>query len=400
MIQTNDIITGGIVLSVVGATLVYLRSIPSLIINRIKRRLLFTVRVYQTDTLFDMLDDWFIKHYPAECKDVEAIYSPPCTPSLSSDNEDSLIYRQEDSFFIIRYLGKRLVVRKTKEKMDHANDVRNVFLRHYRIVGWMAKKQISALMNEVVKEYESSKKTGRVNIYYSDDDGTFLSTQSSRAKPIDKVILPTSVREKLLSDINLFRDSREWYYQNNLTYKRGYMLYGPPGTGKTTLCLSIASYLQKDLLVINLNTINSDARLTKMFANIRSNNVTVIEDIDASFDGRKSKGKITFAGLLNAIDGVVQKEDFILIITTNHPEKLDPALIRPGRIDVQIEIPNPGPVEVSEYLTGFYSTPIRISSCQPNLSMAKIQEICVRNRYDQAAAIREISDMITEMKIA
>ncbi len=84
---------------------------------------------------------------------------------------------------------------------------------------------------------------------------------------------------------------------------------------------------------------DDDLREAMMCAPKRS--LIAIEDVDAVFTGREGGEKrpgVSFSGLLNAIDGVAAQEGRALVMTTNHKERLDPALIRPGRADVHTEL--------------------------------------------------------------
>lgn len=89
-----------------------------------------------------------------------------------------------------------------------------------------------------------------------------------------------------------------------------------------------------------------DDTLNTLLNNSPMRSIILLEDIDAIFVDRTSVQKqnqqfsrsVTFSGLLNALDGVRSQEGRILMMTTNHREKLDPALLRPGRADVHVEL--------------------------------------------------------------
>jgi len=102
--------------------------------------------------------------------------------------------------------------------------------------------------------------------------------------------------------------------------------------------LGIASELNYKLAILDLNTINSDEQLSARISDAPERSILLMEDVDAIFVDRtsvqKRKRGITFSGFLNALDGVRSKDGTITIMSTNHKEKLDPALIRPGRCDV------------------------------------------------------------------
>jgi mitochondrial chaperone BCS1 len=126
------------------------------------------------------------------------------------------------------------------------------------------------------------------------------------------------------------------------------LLYGPPGTGKTSFTQAIAGACGLHICYLNLagGNLNDDS-LNTLLNSTEVNSIILLEDIDAIFQGRESVQEkrdggqsVTFSGLLNALDGVRSQEGRILIMTTNHKDKLDPALLRPGRADRCIELGN------------------------------------------------------------
>ena len=66
------------------------------------------------------------------------------------------------------------------------------------------------------------------------------------------------------------------------------------------------------------------------------------------------QSSVTFSGFLNALDGVASGEERIIFMTTNHPERLDPALIRPGRVDLSVLIDDASPMQAKRLFTQFY----------------------------------------------
>jgi chaperone BCS1 len=157
-------------------------------------------------------------------------------------------------------------------------------------------------------------------------------------RPPESVVLPAGVLEEMIGDARTFLERREWYLQRGIPYRRGYLLHGPPGTGKSSAVVAVASALRMDIAVLNLNAVAlDDNELCELLAETPDNSVVLIEDIDCAFVARQSSdekaNKVTFSGLLNSIDGVAAGEGRLLFATTNHIEQLDPALIRPGRID-------------------------------------------------------------------
>lgn len=198
-------------------------------------------------------------------------------------------------------------------------------------------------------------------------------TVPARERPMATVYMDEGVRRRVIDDIQKFIDGEEWYVNRCIPYRRGYLFYGPPGTGKTTFATALASHFKRWIYCMNLNSVGSDESLAAAFATIPPNSIVLIEDVDAFGVGnrrtsvpaeespsgvnvnpqtgevstlkagqqlqqQKQNTGVTMSGLLNAVDGLIATEGRILIMTTNHVDKLDPALLRSGRIDVRVEL--------------------------------------------------------------
>ncbi|CAI6057959.1 unnamed protein product [Clonostachys chloroleuca] len=210
---------------------------------------------------------------------------------------------------------------------------------------------LKRLTEECRHEYLANSEN-QTTIYENGNDG-WIKDKAVTARPLSTVILHEQQKELLVHDLRGFLDpkTKHRYSTHSIPYKRGYLLYGPPGTGKTSFSLSIAGEAGMDIYVINMHSID-DWKLKTLFRSLPKKCVVLLEDIDAagatcsrSFnpegpesdrEKRSQKKGVTLSGLLNALDGVSSEEDRVLIIITNRPEKLDNALIRPGRVDLKI----------------------------------------------------------------
>jgi chaperone BCS1 len=165
--------------------------------------------------------------------------------------------------------------------------------------------------------------------------------ETATARNVNSVVLPASDKEKLVQDLDDFvsRGTRAWYAEHGIPYKRGYMLHGSPGAGKTSLIQAIAGRYKRNLAILTPSHPKmTDESLKAAVQRVPPKSIIVLEDVDAIFEGRtSSKSSLTFSGMLNALDGVGNGTGQIFILTTNHREKLDPALIRNGRVDVHVE---------------------------------------------------------------
>ncbi|CAH8310912.1 unnamed protein product [Eruca vesicaria subsp. sativa] len=172
-------------------------------------------------------------------------------------------------------------------------------------------------------------------------------------------------KEGIKKDLVKFSKGKDYYKKVGKAWKRGYLLFGPPGTGKSTMISAIANFLDYDVYDLELTTVKDNSELKKLLLDTKSKSIVVIEDIDCSLDltgQRKTKkeedeeedkekkkekkkedekkSKVTLSGLLNSIDGLWSacSDEKIVIFTTNFVDKLDPALIRRGRMDKHIEM--------------------------------------------------------------
>ncbi|KAJ3203127.1 hypothetical protein HDU82_006822 [Entophlyctis luteolus] len=186
-----------------------------------------------------------------------------------------------------------------------------------------------------------------------------------RAKrPLESVVLDTGVREAVVGDLERFLAATAWYRDRGIPYRRGYLLYGPPGTGKTSFIQAVAGHLSYNICILNLSERGmTDDRLAHLLANTPPQSLLLLEDIDAAFIRRdaatdsKKEGfysAVTFSGLLNALDGVAAAEERVVFMTTNHVDRLDAALIRPGRVDMRVYMGNARDDQARRMFERFY----------------------------------------------
>lgn len=167
-----------------------------------------------------------------------------------------------------------------------------------------------------------------------------------KRRPISSVILSAGLSDKILADCLDFIDHPQWYTERGIPYRRGYLLYGPPGCGKSSFIMALAGELEYNICVLNLSERGlTDDRLNHLLSVAPQQSIILLEDIDAAFVSREDTSakkaafeglnRVTFSGLLNCLDGVASTEARIVFMTTNYLERLDPALIRPGRVDMK-----------------------------------------------------------------
>ncbi|KAG7447969.1 mitochondrial chaperone BCS1 [Guyanagaster necrorhizus] len=180
-------------------------------------------------------------------------------------------------------------------------------------------------------------------------------------RPLPSVVLAPGQSERIQQDLKSFMERRQWYADRGIPYRRGYLLHGPPGSGKSSFIQALAGAFSYDISIISLSERGlGDDKFNFLLSNAPARTFVLIEDIDAAFNRRVQtsedgyQSSVTFSGFLNALDGVASGEERIIFMTTNHVERLDPALIRPGRVDVSELLDHAVPDQAYSLFISFY----------------------------------------------
>ena len=227
--------------------------------------------------------------------------------------------------------------------------------------------------------------------------------------------------------LDFFINNREWYKSKGIPYTLGLMFSGKPGCGKTSTIKAIAKYTKRHVIDIPLAKIDSCRDLMNIFYGEEINNkkipmnkrIYLFEDVDSilevlkerenkdketkevsedqnvliqaliskkgvSNDKGKSNDKLNLGFFLNLIDGVLETPGRILILSTNHPEKLDRALVRPGRIDIKVHLEKCSKDMIRDILNHYYENDERVEESildglfDKNITPAELYQICFK----------------------
>lgn len=347
LFANNQFLSGGFLLMVLGAAAAYARDVPRKFFRWLRRRLFLDFEVQMHDRSFAWVNEWLAaQSYTQNWSrwltittrqrgrehnyEPQVIISPaPGTHwmlwkgyflSVSRDRKDSetsdsgvISLKPRESFVISVFTPFRRIGLIT-QLLEEARKV--------------SRPPEEPHVSVLTPEYNCWEESGKV-----------------RPRSAETVVLPEGMLDDLLKDAQWFLDNESWYIQRGIPYRRGYLLYGPPGNGKSSTCIAIASKLKMDICAINLGSSSmNDQLLQTLLSRVPKHSIVLIEDVDCVFDQREqsedSDSHLTFSGLLNALDGVIASEGRLLYMTTNHIEKLDPALIREGRCDERILVEN------------------------------------------------------------
>ncbi|GKV29603.1 hypothetical protein SLEP1_g38511 [Rubroshorea leprosula] len=263
--------------------------------------------------------------------------------ALSMANGEEIVDIFEEIQLKWRYICHRIQNRDgfTEEKIfvlsfrnKFKDQVVGVYLPHVLARAEQIKEQ-----NKVVKIHSvGSRKPPRWSSAILEHPATF-----------DTVAMPPEQKKMIIDDLERFLNRRAFFKSVGKAWKRGYLLYGPPGTGKSSLIAAMANYLKFHIYDLELASIKSNSELRELLLSTTSRSILVIEDIDCGIQVQDRKiqsesddsyERLTLSGTLNLIDGLWSScgGERVIVFTTNHKDRLDPALLRPGRMDVHVNM--------------------------------------------------------------
>lgn len=420
-LNQNPVFSGGIWLMIVGAAAAMLRNAPGRVWAFVQRRFSISVEVPDRDSAFRWLQVWLASQpYAGRARDlslattwVPADVEPGSEGAVSFDQDESssrgggtrvkFLLSPAPGVHWMVYQGRPVILNRSRRDLQAGNARTFQETLSLQVLGG-SRPLIEDLLDEA-RALACPKSPG-VSILTSRYE-SWEATSWQPRRPLASLVLSDGVLEEVMEDLREFGRSRTWYVERGVPYRRGYLLHGPPGNGKTTLVLAAAGELNLSVAVLSLsNRVLSDDSLRAMVDALPPSTILLIEDVDCAFKTERTTGDqtgVTLSGLLNALDGVSSREGRILFLTTNHPERLDPALVRPGRVDKRVTLGNATRSQARRLYRWFYRgcglADARVDELaelfaeqvpEGEVCMAAVQEHFLRHRNSPEAAAHEV----------
>lgn len=386
------------------------------------------------------------RHYNGATSDIQEVVDALLEYITSLDNTLRIKFRNR---YFINNKNEFNITPDIKIKMidiqlNQDNDVS--FLSFEVFSECLSLSELKSWVNEIHTNYriKNQNKLGDKKYYFNEIpasipkniDGTYRMETAPKKLTFGMVPFDTSKSlnnlfgehiRKVKDKVEHFIKNPKWYFEKGIPYTLGILLHGPPGCGKTSLIKAIAKDTNRHIISISLRTTTTQSQLNDLFyrETIEINNgviktvvniplnqrVYILEDIDclSSVVLERSENEkveksgdsecITLSYLLNLLDGVLETPGRILVMTTNYPEKLDKALIRPGRIDLNIHFGKATGVMIKEFIEFFFGKKYNVpADWDSKLAPAEVSQICSNYYNDFNGAIGEIESQIAVIK--
>ncbi|KAI1768560.1 BCS1 N terminal-domain-containing protein [Hypoxylon sp. FL1150] len=311
---------------------------------------------------------WRLWYYDYDDEDDESM-------SEAKKKKKALSYTPSFGSHYFWYRGRLLLFRRSSKESNSfmmVSEREEISISCFGRNPWVLKELLMEARQMYLQKDEHKTLIYRGTLKPGSTEPTWQRCMARASRPFSTVILNEKTKQELIDDVTdyLRPATQRWYANRGIPYRRGYLLHGPPGTGKSSLSLALAGFFKLRIYIVSLSSITANEEtLASLFAELPRRCVVLLEDIDTAGlthtrDGNQAQpqnqstdddmvpgqittgngntnnntnGRLSLSGLLNILDGVASQEGRVLIMTTNHRDQLDSALIRPGRVDMIVE---------------------------------------------------------------
>lgn len=240
------------------------------------------------------------------------------------------------------------------------------------------------------------------NEIYSFQHGEWIYKRKYMKRDFKSIFIEKDKLSILMNRLNNFIDREKWFVDNGIPYQFGVLLYGPPGTGKTSIIRALASHFNYPIYYVSVNKVTE---LENSVSKLPDKCFMIIEDIDGNSlvhsrdkkDTSESEKHLeSISSILNSLDGLFSSHGRILFATTNHIEKLDHALLRPGRFDMKIEIGYVNNEILSQFIAKFFpdkNNDLSDLIIKDKITVAILQEYVLRGHTYEEISVKKSLDL-------
>jgi chaperone BCS1 len=345
VLGSNQLLSGGVALALLGVAAMWLRDVPARFAAWAKHFFVTTLTVDSRDELmFPALVEYMdsrdalrrLNNFTVRAVRTNTSSYQSLQDELQQGGRPATVFSPGEGFHLFFMDGRLMWM---KREIQVANSI--IEKISLSTLG-RDKRPLEKLVGEAM-DHRIARELNRIAIYVPSP----YSNEWSRARlgnnrKLDSVVLKAGQKEAVVGDLQRFFASRERYETLGIPWRRGYLLYGPPGTGKTSLVTALASELSLNVCVLSLASPNvTDEKIGALLSSVPTRSIILIEDVDAFFQQRSKADvqvKVSYSGFINALDGVASHEGSVVFLTTNHPDRIDEAAIRSGRVDFRMEL--------------------------------------------------------------
>ena len=316
----------------------------------------FMIKITEDDQIYDIVEDWFMDALPEENQ--RSVYAHS---TIVQKNEDTGRRRRFGSSMYdmdpdekgrvtidysfdgtlaqeVTIAGHKVQVYNeipdTHGKQDGAKNAWNMRSINIECASVEARNAVLTAIEEASQHLVES----QPKMFVASNYGDWRKRSDIQKRSLGSVVLKEGQMDRIMKYLTDFLEHKEAYIKADIPFRTGILLHGEPGSGKSSTALAIANALKMNVFIIPITALLNDESLSDCFGAIPSNSIVVLEDIDIAKgvkdrDEDNDKG-VTMQGMLNVLDGFQSPPGVITIMTTNRLDVLNPAIIRPGRVDL------------------------------------------------------------------
>jgi len=364
-----------------------------------RERSTYTVKIPGTDDIYDELHEWVLGLLPSREQRALVAWSS----KRSAVDMDDLGQRRAAPALRLRYDGTReqsitIGGHKVKVIVSDGGPVASAGDRWrppeiiFTAGSLQAREALLGEIDGVLRRTHQARRQPSFRML--DKWGDWERLDDLPRRGLDSVILPPGQLERLTADVGRFLAAEQDYVRRCIPWHRGHLYEGPPGTGKTSVARALASHYGMDVWYLPLADVAKDGELLRMVTRVTPRSMLLLEDIDVfsaaaqrddSTAAQDDGGNVTLSGLLNTLDGIATPHGLLTVLTTNRPEVLDDAVIRPGRIDLTEHFSVADDDQVARLVGRYYDQPAPDAAGLGGVAPADVVEVC--KRHDDLVAV-------------